>query len=340
MHVNSENKIRNNAVFLLRIIATCMVLIVHFGQSLPLPEFILKSVRFGQHGVIIFFVLSGYLIAESLDRNNNIKLFYINRICRIVPVYYTIVIINMFFLCLLGYGKLNWIRYFTFTHSILPTTNWFVWNNWAGMWTMSAFAVFYLIAPLLHKIMSCNSYRKKNLYALSGLSLMSSWIFGILEKGNDMYKDSFAWLKAYSPIVVLYQFVIGMYIFYGIKENREKEYYLPICFLGIFGIIYGEERFVIAAVIGTIFLLITDIRVNVCMRGFKLLEIIEEYSFSIYLGHTTVMAITRELHEIYFLSSRAVTIISLVGSILLVIVLHQVEKLGSILKKYIKKFWV
>ena len=337
MQTKEDKRIKNNGIFLLRVVATCMVLIVHFGGVFPVPEFLLQSIRFCQHGVIIFFIFSGYLIAESLDRDNNIKLFYINRMCRIIPIYYTVVIINMCFLCLFGYGKLNWLRYLTFTHCILPTRNWVVWNNWAGLWTMSAFAVFYFVAPLFHKIMSNNSYRLFALFTMGGVSIVSSYVFEMLGEGDSVYKYSFLWLKTCSPVVVLYQFVIGMYIFYGIKESRKKEYFLPICMLGIFGIIYDEERFAITALMGIMFLLVIDIKTNTNTKGFKILKIIEEYSFSIYLGHTTVMAITGKLQEVYSFSTLMKTIIDISGTFIFVLFLHQIEKIGVILKKYINK---
>jgi peptidoglycan/LPS O-acetylase OafA/YrhL len=59
------------------------------------------SSRFGQFGVIIFFVLSGFLITYLLllEKENtgiNVKNFYIRRILRIWPLYFIILILGFF----------------------------------------------------------------------------------------------------------------------------------------------------------------------------------------------------------------------------------------------------
>ncbi len=59
------------------------------------------SSRFGQFGVIIFFVLSGFLITylllvEKEDTGIHVKKFYIRRILRIWPLYFIILILGFF----------------------------------------------------------------------------------------------------------------------------------------------------------------------------------------------------------------------------------------------------
>lgn len=54
--------------------------------------FVLQYTNLGKEAVTIFFVLSGYSISHSLNRNNNIKKFYLNRRIRIYPTYIASVI--------------------------------------------------------------------------------------------------------------------------------------------------------------------------------------------------------------------------------------------------------
>lgn len=44
---------KTNGILLLRVVATIMVLMVHFGQSLPLPSALHKLIRFGAEGVTV-----------------------------------------------------------------------------------------------------------------------------------------------------------------------------------------------------------------------------------------------------------------------------------------------
>jgi peptidoglycan/LPS O-acetylase OafA/YrhL len=93
-----------------RFIAALMVIIHHieltkywFGEPNIYRTSFVGGV-FGTLGVILFFVLSGFLItylllAEfSAERTISIKSFYIRRILRIWPVYYMIVLLGLFIL--------------------------------------------------------------------------------------------------------------------------------------------------------------------------------------------------------------------------------------------------
>ena len=68
------------------------------------PYFLLKNPDSGQLGVILFFVLSGFLITylllmeEAKTKTISIKYFYVRRILRIWPLYYFLVLLSFFVL--------------------------------------------------------------------------------------------------------------------------------------------------------------------------------------------------------------------------------------------------
>ena len=79
-----------------RAIAILMVLITHFQRSFLNTYYL----DLGQHGVTIFFVLSGYLITATLLVRDAIDLprFYIRRFFRIMPAAWTYLLV----LCLVA----------------------------------------------------------------------------------------------------------------------------------------------------------------------------------------------------------------------------------------------
>ena len=48
--------------------------------------------------------------------------------------------------------RAGFLRYFVFLQMWLPSDNWMLWNNRNVLWTMSAFAFFYLLAPWLYRL--------------------------------------------------------------------------------------------------------------------------------------------------------------------------------------------
>ena len=59
-------KKRSDMISLLRVIATLMVVAVHCGQALPLPSLMHQIVLRGKYGVVLFYVLCGFLALMSI----------------------------------------------------------------------------------------------------------------------------------------------------------------------------------------------------------------------------------------------------------------------------------
>jgi peptidoglycan/LPS O-acetylase OafA/YrhL len=90
----------------MRAVAVLMVVVAHVGSFLPSAES--AAYQLGGRGVIMFFVLSGYLIT-SLALNEeakygrlSFKAFYIRRTFRIFPLYYLVLL--LYCLLVLGLG--------------------------------------------------------------------------------------------------------------------------------------------------------------------------------------------------------------------------------------------
>ena len=156
-------KHKNVALDELRILAALMVLAVHTGQKVGLGD----AAAVGAQGVQLFFVLSGYLAAASLSHHPEPLPYYQRRIRRILPLYWLVLVLRWLFDAvrylaagtsaaqLFGPGGPcgpGYLRYFVFLQMWLPSDNWMLWNNRNVLWTMSAFAFFYLLAPWLYRL--------------------------------------------------------------------------------------------------------------------------------------------------------------------------------------------
>lgn len=84
-------------------IAVLLVVCYHFSNRVPEeylgmaqpPSLVFHS---GKLGVLIFFIISGYLIAKSLERCDNLAIFYAKRVSRIWPLFIVASIVIFAFL--------------------------------------------------------------------------------------------------------------------------------------------------------------------------------------------------------------------------------------------------
>jgi peptidoglycan/LPS O-acetylase OafA/YrhL len=101
-NINSINRQLNNFDFL-RLSAAIFVIITHsfsllnLDQAEPLTK-ISGGLNFGTVGIDIFFVISGYLVLSSWDRNPKLKIFFKNRILRIFPALTIVICVTALFL--------------------------------------------------------------------------------------------------------------------------------------------------------------------------------------------------------------------------------------------------
>ena len=109
----------------LRSLAISLVFLYHYKVFFGVPEWLDSFSRFGRSGADLFFVLSGYLIAEKLFREMDgigridFKGFYLNRFLRIVPSYFVVVALYFSFYGLQeGHGLQPIWKFLTFTQNI------------------------------------------------------------------------------------------------------------------------------------------------------------------------------------------------------------------------------
>lgn len=148
-----------------RAIAAMIVLIWHIDQFSPL--FGIEKIGFAQngmseYGVVMFFVLSGFLITyllrvEKKEFNKiNFRKFYWRRILRIWPIYYLVIVITILLLSV-GLSTLKYIEstlpalffLYGFLLANLAFVHNFTINTITPLWSVAAEEQFYAFWPLI-----------------------------------------------------------------------------------------------------------------------------------------------------------------------------------------------
>lgn len=203
--------------------------------------FTIGSLWPGSLGVEIFFVLSGFLIANMINRN--VWQFYLKRILRIWPVYFIYLIV---LILVTGGDVRDFILPLTFTSNLefiagMPTP-----LNTGHFWTLAIEEQFYLLSPLLLLI------RKTwilpvlffaiigffifeffwfqypaDLQVTLGRALPITGFFGILN--GILIKHNFYRIRYGQYISIL---LMGIYFFLFLVFPEKKALYLPVFSIG------------------------------------------------------------------------------------------------------------
>jgi len=143
-------------------LAALMIMFFHFMPAQydkvnhPILYFLKKISIFGQCGVPLFFVLSGFLITRILLNsrlyNNYFKIFYLKRALRIFPLYYLYLILTFYILPLIfGQEMVNWNMswyYFFYMQNFAMTFNWKI-ADAPHLWSLAVEEHFYLLWPFI-----------------------------------------------------------------------------------------------------------------------------------------------------------------------------------------------
>jgi len=141
----------------LRGVAIIMVVLFHLNLT---SRFYYPVIFNGEAGVLIFFVLSGFLITTLCLKEKvatgdiSLKNFYIRRALRIFPVAYlfilVLVVLNFFFKLGINYINILGAAFYLMNFSFYFRKYNFSWDT-AHFWSLSVEEQFYLIVPFILK---------------------------------------------------------------------------------------------------------------------------------------------------------------------------------------------
>ncbi|NHA04779.1 acyltransferase [Mucilaginibacter sp. HC2] len=187
----------------IRGIAAIMIMIFHFFQVLEVPSThhtLLKQLqnisRFGQTGVTLFFVLSGFLITRILLSTKNhegyFSAFYIRRSLRIFPLYYFFLVVSYFLLPILlkepfiPFHK-QWY-YWVYLQNFGTTFNWGCVGP-GQLWSLAVEEHFYLFWPLLIYYLNVKQI-KISVWIIFALGFISRFL--LIKNGYESFYFTFS----------------------------------------------------------------------------------------------------------------------------------------------------
>lgn len=184
----------------LRGVAILMVMFGHFFMTMHSNFYLLESLLrkisiLGQLGVTLFFVLSGFLITrillETKDQKYFFKNFYIRRVLRIFPLYYSFFIIYYLVRPLIFNQSFSnfseQLPYYLYLQNFAITFNW----NAIGpmhFWSLAIEEHFYLFWPLIIFLFN-KKHITQIIFAIIILSILLRYYF--IENNIDVYYFTF-----------------------------------------------------------------------------------------------------------------------------------------------------
>ena len=230
----------------IRFIAVFLVLIDHW--LIPINPFSF----FGHLGVVMFFVLSGFLITRILFENADscranhsspiVKMvrFIYRRSLRIFPIYFLLLAVGGIF-SLSNFSEIaGWLISYTPNFYIILHNRWM--GVWDHLWSLAVEEQYYLFFPYFIFFISAAKYPRLLIWMLL-IGIGSRLSFFLL--ASHEVKESFWMISYVNPLAAIDSFGLGGILAYLYHYKNEqfvnlvsRSYFLPISLLAFVGILY------------------------------------------------------------------------------------------------------
>lgn len=309
---------------IIRAVAITLVMMNHFYENafinLPSESYITQFLKWGWHGVDLFFALSGFLIGgqiieENLNGTFSFKRFYIKRFWRIFPPYYFSILVAIIstsiIILLLGFNPTSQdISLKSVIINIVYLQNYFPQTLQSGIyWTLAVEEQFYILIPLVIYLFIVY-LRKYLLASLLVLIFFGVFIRFILYDPLKEFSSSFL-IPFHTRFDNLLFGVFAAYLFISYKDRFENILHFPrnwkfLIFLvslvslgasflyGSYGISYFNIcwQFTLTSIgfSATILYVILFPFSRTSPHAFqKIVRLIAKYSYTMYLYHILIM---------------------------------------------------
>lgn len=250
--------------------------------------------------VAFFFAISGFLIASSLDRDDNLKRFAFRRALRIYPALWIAILVPLVLYCITGVLQIN-IKdiIISLPLELLTGISLHAFDTPTGglgngsLWTISVQIQFYILIAVLWKPMKMLSTKVWMSILFSGI------VLSCLDDAIMQYSNLFTKIYGYTVMPYLYIFFLGTFLYLQRKKYipwlKEHWKVLLLIFLlwhwssellGIDKMLPGKYINVITGVFATVVVIATGF-------GIGKIRFKHDISYSLFLWHMPVIDILR-----------------------------------------------
>ncbi len=343
----------NNRIDLLRGVAILFIILLHAWYFTPgYDGFKIFNYFFAKlHiGIQLFFVLSGYLIAQSWDaiktRENRLTIFWIKRVFKIVPLYYIFIHLSiLYFLVMKNFNVqyvpanfsvnienlniINYIVHIIFLQGFAPK-----WLDTLvdGGWSIVVEVYFYILYPLVFSRLCSTALATLRCYIVGLIfSMIAGGVFGYwLQLGDYSYRNF---------IVQIPCFLVGVFIFHIIKEKTKLSssaecdnwvlYGNFLCMILLFGMVKGNveplgAHHIYALIFGFfLYSMLTSSKELSFSTFYIFLQLLGRHCYSLFFLHIFLLNFCKDFFSNNFLEFGFYTLFSinlccsLLGSLLL-----------------------
>ena len=321
--MNKDSTNQNiQCIDLVRSLAILMVMAGHLKPTLPLPPPAFRwgwdhFQRTGPDGVLVFFLVSGFLITRIIDEGlggilqPKWKYFYIRRIARLLPLFLFQICLGLILVWLFSDGSKKfiycfklpdpgtefsfWVSLFTFSFNWGSAVFSKAWNgvghHWSIFWSLAVEEQFYLFYPLILGFLG----KLKNVVGFLLFAALVSFSGGFLlnAMGVVVPVDVAGYLFSYGLIAAgaLLYLLVKRYGSFFSKNSRVSFILMAaglVLMLPVFISDWGRVNFLIAP--GIFLFLLGGIHLRFFQSGYlKLLAAPGKYSYGNYLFHVAVL---------------------------------------------------
>jgi peptidoglycan/LPS O-acetylase OafA/YrhL len=207
---------------LLRLMAATQVVVDHFYQHINPTKFgsLSNATLYLFPGVPMFFMISGYLISASLERNHDLGIYFKNRALRIFPglwgcLFITVIVFSITGVSFLNAGALKWLPAqmvgIIYTPGFLSHYGFGSYNG--ALWSITVELQFYVVLPILYFLIP----KKNSTYWFLSLIV----IFGVINYWLGTHTYPYQKLVGFSFVPHIYLFLAGV-VFQKLQIYKSK----------------------------------------------------------------------------------------------------------------------
>lgn len=313
--------VRLDALTGLRWWAAFAVFLAHMRNFAPIPG-TFEILEFGNHGVMFFFVLSGFVLTWSATGSVPVSTFYVRRFARIWPAASVALLFAVpIFYSLNPDPAQTWVKPFDLGILLLSLPLLQGWSRdpvvlYSGnpaAWTLTIEFFFYMLHPFIYRALR-GLTRRDALIAVAGLVILSFGFKGLSLSPSWLFLNQLP-----LPILRLNEFVLGMLVAHAMRLGWRTRVPLIAVLVTLGGLVMlaragakGRLDPVLAGFVSdttnewllVIFTLMIVSTASAELRGSRSLFArrsmvrLGEWSFAFYLVHATLIYAARDLFGI------------------------------------------